>query len=210
MPSTYRWANCASAWAKAGKNARLADTNGSNGKPDETYRVAMEQTPESGNRVITVVPYAVLTDVVRSVMTKDPAEVPLVLPPVVVGYWLLLLFGRRAPLGRTMADEVLVIVAEHAIVDSHLHVRIGGGVVFLAEPRTGQVGLRRVVGQIMMQRGAIGATRDQFAHPRGRVSGQLRLTRRIDRRRPFRLPGHRPRRPVWPKLRHHLRRHRRD
>lgn len=40
--------------------------------------VAMEQAPESGNRVLTVVPYAVLTDVVRSVMTKDPAEVPLV------------------------------------------------------------------------------------------------------------------------------------
>ena len=27
-------------------------------------------------------------------------HLPLVLPPVVVGYWLLLLFGRRAPLGR--------------------------------------------------------------------------------------------------------------
>ncbi len=40
--------------------------------------VAMEQTPESGNRVVTVVPYAVLTDVVRSVMTRDPQEVPLV------------------------------------------------------------------------------------------------------------------------------------
>jgi len=40
--------------------------------------VAMEQTPESGNRIVTVVPYAVLTDVVRSVMTRDPNEVPLV------------------------------------------------------------------------------------------------------------------------------------
>jgi benzil reductase ((S)-benzoin forming) len=40
--------------------------------------VAMEMTPESGNRVITVVPYAVLTEIVKSVMTKDPNEVPLV------------------------------------------------------------------------------------------------------------------------------------
>ncbi|RZU74946.1 short-subunit dehydrogenase [Micromonospora kangleipakensis] len=40
--------------------------------------VAMEMTPESGNRVITVVPYAVLTEIVKSVMTKDPDEVPLV------------------------------------------------------------------------------------------------------------------------------------
>ncbi len=40
--------------------------------------VAMEQTFESGNRIVTVVPYAVLTDVTRSVMTRDPDEVPLV------------------------------------------------------------------------------------------------------------------------------------
>jgi short-subunit dehydrogenase len=40
--------------------------------------VAMEQPPESGTRVITVVPYAVLTEVTKSVMTRDPAEVPLV------------------------------------------------------------------------------------------------------------------------------------
>ena len=40
--------------------------------------VAMEQAPQSGNRIFTVVPYAVLTDVVRSVMTRDPDEVPLV------------------------------------------------------------------------------------------------------------------------------------
>lgn len=40
--------------------------------------VAMEMAPASGNRVITVVPYAVLTEIVKNVMTKDPAEVPLV------------------------------------------------------------------------------------------------------------------------------------
>jgi benzil reductase ((S)-benzoin forming) len=39
---------------------------------------AVEQSPQSGNRVITVVPYAVLTDMVRDVMEKDPAKVPLV------------------------------------------------------------------------------------------------------------------------------------
>jgi len=38
---------------------------------------AVEQSPQSGNRVITVVPYAVLTDMVRDVMAKDPARVPL-------------------------------------------------------------------------------------------------------------------------------------
>lgn len=40
--------------------------------------VAMEQHADSGNRVMTVVPYAVLTEVTRSVMTRDPEEVPLV------------------------------------------------------------------------------------------------------------------------------------
>lgn len=40
--------------------------------------VAAEQPSESGNRVITVVPYAVLTEAVRSTMTHDPSEVPLV------------------------------------------------------------------------------------------------------------------------------------
>lgn len=39
---------------------------------------AMEVVPGSGSRVITVVPYAVLTEVVRSVMTQDPDDVPLV------------------------------------------------------------------------------------------------------------------------------------
>ena len=39
---------------------------------------AMEVPPKSGNRVITVVPYAVLTEIVKNVMTKDPTEVPLV------------------------------------------------------------------------------------------------------------------------------------
>lgn len=40
--------------------------------------VAMEQEADSGNRVVTVVPYAVLTEVTKSVMTRDPEEVPLV------------------------------------------------------------------------------------------------------------------------------------
>ena len=39
---------------------------------------ASEQSAESGNRVFTVVPYAVLTDMVRGVMKEDPADVPLV------------------------------------------------------------------------------------------------------------------------------------
>lgn len=40
--------------------------------------VAAEQALQSGNRIITVVPYAVLTEAVRSVMRCDPDEVPLV------------------------------------------------------------------------------------------------------------------------------------
>lgn len=40
--------------------------------------VAMEQRPESGNRVMTVVPYAVLTEITKAIMTRDPDEVPLV------------------------------------------------------------------------------------------------------------------------------------
>lgn len=39
---------------------------------------AVEQSSASGNRVITVVPYAVLTDMVRDVMKKDPDDVPIV------------------------------------------------------------------------------------------------------------------------------------
>lgn len=39
---------------------------------------ALEVPSDSDTRVITVVPYAVLTDVVRSIMTQDPDEVPLV------------------------------------------------------------------------------------------------------------------------------------
>ena len=38
---------------------------------------ATEQTPESGNRVITVIPHAVLTDMVRGVLKGDPHQVPL-------------------------------------------------------------------------------------------------------------------------------------
>jgi benzil reductase ((S)-benzoin forming) len=42
-------------------------------------RIAALEVPAlAETRVITVVPYAVLTDVVRSIMTEDPAEVPLV------------------------------------------------------------------------------------------------------------------------------------
>jgi benzil reductase ((S)-benzoin forming) len=41
-------------------------------------RIAAAEQDGTGNRVITVVPYAVLTDVVRSVMTRNPDEVPLV------------------------------------------------------------------------------------------------------------------------------------
>jgi benzil reductase ((S)-benzoin forming) len=41
-------------------------------------RIVAAELTGSGDRVVTVVPYAVLTDVVRSVMTRDPAEVPLV------------------------------------------------------------------------------------------------------------------------------------
>jgi benzil reductase ((S)-benzoin forming) len=40
--------------------------------------VATELSAASGSRVITVVPYAVLTDIVKNVMTRDPDEVPLV------------------------------------------------------------------------------------------------------------------------------------
>ncbi|WP_411282750.1 hypothetical protein [Lapillicoccus sp.] len=40
--------------------------------------VALEQPPESGNRVVTVDTYTVLTDVTRSVITRTPDEVPLV------------------------------------------------------------------------------------------------------------------------------------
>jgi NAD(P)-dependent dehydrogenase (short-subunit alcohol dehydrogenase family) len=40
--------------------------------------VAAELPPLAGDRVLTVVPFAVLTEIVRSVMTRDPAEVPLV------------------------------------------------------------------------------------------------------------------------------------
>lgn len=40
--------------------------------------VATELTTESGSRVITVVPYAVLTEMVREVMKEDPASLPLV------------------------------------------------------------------------------------------------------------------------------------
>jgi NAD(P)-dependent dehydrogenase (short-subunit alcohol dehydrogenase family) len=39
--------------------------------------VAMEQSAESGHRIISVVPYAVLTDPVKSAMAQDPAKVPL-------------------------------------------------------------------------------------------------------------------------------------
>jgi NAD(P)-dependent dehydrogenase (short-subunit alcohol dehydrogenase family) len=39
---------------------------------------AVEQSAQSGNRVITVVPYAVLTDMVRDVMKQDPGKVPIV------------------------------------------------------------------------------------------------------------------------------------
>lgn len=39
---------------------------------------AMEVPAGSGSRVISVVPYAVLTDVVRVIMERDPEEVPLV------------------------------------------------------------------------------------------------------------------------------------
>jgi benzil reductase ((S)-benzoin forming) len=41
-------------------------------------RIAAAEQDGTDNRVITVVPYAVLTEIVRSVMTRDPAEVPLV------------------------------------------------------------------------------------------------------------------------------------
>lgn len=40
--------------------------------------VAMEQPADSGNRVMTVVPFAVLTEITRAIMTRDPDEVPLV------------------------------------------------------------------------------------------------------------------------------------
>lgn len=39
---------------------------------------AAEQPADSSNRVVTVVPYAVLTEMVRGVMKEDPADVPLV------------------------------------------------------------------------------------------------------------------------------------
>ena len=39
---------------------------------------ATEQTPESGNRIVTVIPYAVLTDMVRGVMKGDANEIPLI------------------------------------------------------------------------------------------------------------------------------------
>ena len=38
-------------------------------------------------------------------------HLPLVLPPVVVGYWLLLLFGRRAPLGQFLEQWFGIVVA---------------------------------------------------------------------------------------------------
>ncbi len=38
-------------------------------------------------------------------------HLPLVLPPVVSGYLLLLLFGRRGPLGRLLADALGIVVA---------------------------------------------------------------------------------------------------
>ena len=41
-------------------------------------RIAALEVSEGDTRVVTVVPYAVLTDVVRNVMAKDPSEVPLV------------------------------------------------------------------------------------------------------------------------------------
>jgi benzil reductase ((S)-benzoin forming) len=41
-------------------------------------RIAAAEQAGSGNRVITVVPYAVLTDMVRGVLTRDPAELPVV------------------------------------------------------------------------------------------------------------------------------------
>ncbi len=51
---------------------------GKNGMQHWGKIAAVEQVPASGNRVLTLVPYAVLTDAVRSVMTQDPDEVPLV------------------------------------------------------------------------------------------------------------------------------------
>lgn len=41
-------------------------------------RIVALEVDGSGDRVVTVVPYAVLTDIVRDVMTRDPDEVPLV------------------------------------------------------------------------------------------------------------------------------------
>lgn len=41
-------------------------------------RIAALEVSDGETRVITVVPYAVLTDVVRTIMAKDPSEVPLV------------------------------------------------------------------------------------------------------------------------------------
>ncbi len=38
-------------------------------------------------------------------------HLPLVMPPVVTGYLLLLLFGRRGPLGRLLADSLGIVVA---------------------------------------------------------------------------------------------------